>query len=74
MCLGKILGKLKNILNDLLIFDFNTNKWICVSGENQKGVFGHSANFYEDKMICFGGCDGKILLKELKCFQFKEKK
>jgi len=66
--------ELKNILNDLLIFDFNTNKWICLNGESQKGVFGHSANFFEDKMFCFGGCDGKIVLKELKTFQFKEKK
>ena len=77
---GVIYGGIesKNILKDLLMFDFLTNTWTCLKEQNEednhKGVFGHSANIYDNQMICFGGCDGKVLLKELKTYSFQDKK
>lgn len=67
----------KNILNDLLMFDFLERKWNLIENDNKKigkGIFSHSANIYNDYIIFFGGCDGQSVLKELKRFDFNNRK
>lgn len=67
----------KNILNDLLMFDFLERKWSIIENDNKKngkGVFSHSANTYNDCIIFFGGCDGQNLYKELRRFDFNNRK
>lgn len=67
----------KNVLGDFLMYDFNGKKWIILDGyteKSEKGIFGHSANIYEDQMICFGGCNGKTLVKQLKKFDLNTHK
>lgn len=57
-------------LRDLLLFDFSERKWIQAE-KPPKGIFGHSANVFGKEMIVFGGCDGRMLLKDLRILDFE---
>lgn len=60
-------------LRELLFFDFKERKWSSGQEKPNKPIFGHSANVLGDELIVFGGCDGKILLKDFRIFDFSSK-
>lgn len=55
-------------MKEFLFFDFTEKKWTAEKAN--KAIFGHSANVIGSEMVVFGGCDGKVLLKDLQIFDF----
>jgi len=67
---GNATGK----LNDLSLINFQTFTWspLKVKFEDfgvDKGKCGHTINFYQDKLICFGGQSGwNRILNQRLCY------